>query len=909
MTIRNLHYLFQPRSVAVIGATERAGSVGSAVMRNLLEGGFRGPIYPVHRTRQAVHGVHAYPDMYRLPQTPDLAVVCTPADQVPRVIADVGARGTKAAVVLAQGLRKVADSRGLSLEQQMLDAARRHVLRILGPNSLGIAIPRIGMNATFASAHAQAGELALVSQSGVLTSAIVEHAASASVGFSAVVSLGDGADIDVADVLDFLSTDMNSRAILLYIESAGSARKFLSAARAAARNKALVVLKGGRTEEGTRAAALHTGAPSGDDLAFDAALRRAGAVRVASVEEMLRAVGAIARLKSAKTDRVAIMTNGGGPGVLATDALIDGGGQLASFSADTVDRLDALLPVSWSRSNPIDLSGDAPAHRHAAALEVLVDDAEVDAVVFLHGPTAVTAPEAIAEACAPVIARGDKNVFAAWMGGAATAAAARVFSATGVPTFQTPEAAVGALLAATRYRSAQALLTEIAPSLPADFPRDISQVRQLIGATLQAGRNELQMIEAMRMLSAYGIPVVDSFAAADAEEAVRLASQMGFPVALKVVSADIAHRSEVGGVMLNLENGDEVRQAARQIERRMGTLRPDARLDGFLVQRMMRPRGAVRLPAGGHELRVVARIDPVFGPVVAFGPGGRTAGQIAEDALDLAPLNMTLAHDVIARSAVHRLLAGPPEAGGVDLAALARILSAVAQLIADHAEVEEIVLDPLSVNEHGVVALQARVRVGATSSSAEKRLAICPYPKELEEAVQIDGRAAVLRPIRPEDADAYARFFAAIEPRDLHHRFFGAARTLTAATLARATQIDYDREMSFVAATPAGVAPPEIFAELRLVSEPLNQYAEVAVLVRSDVQRKGLGRALLRKAAEYARRRGTRELIGFAMPGNRAMVALAQAVGMETDQSQEDGTVILRQDLDPQRTSPRVELF
>lgn len=838
MTIRNLHYLFRPRSVAVVGASDRAGSVGSAVMRNLLDGGFPGPIYPVHRTRESVHGVHAYPELYRLPQTPDLAVICTPAHQVPEVVSHAGARGTRAAVVLAQGIRNAVDSRGRALEQQMLDAARRHVLRILGPNSLGLCIPGIGLNASFASARARTGDLALVSQSGVLTSAIVEHAATGSVGFSAVVSLGDGADVDVADVLDYLSTEAQTRAILLYLESAGCARKFLSAARAAARAKPLIVLRAGCTEEGARAASLHTGAPLGDDLAFDAALRRAGALRVASVDQMLRAAETIVRLEPTRIDRVAIMTNGGGPGVLATDALIGGGGRLSSLSVDTVDSLDALLPASWSRSNPVDVSGDAPVARYAAALGALLADAEVDAVVFVHGPTAVTPPEAIAQACSPIVAGSGKNVVATWMGGAATAAAARIFSTAGVPTFQTPEAAVDALLVGARYRAAQALLNETPPSLPEDSAFDAAAVRDLIRGALQSGRNQLDMPQAMRLLAAYGVTAVDSRVAADADEAVRM---------------DLRH--------------------------------------------------------GMHELRVVARVDPVFGPVVVFGPGGRSAGQAADAAAGLPPLNSTLAQEVIARSAVHRVLAAPAQAGGVDLAALARVLTAVAQLIADHAEVEEIVIDPLHASGHGIVALDARVRIRATSSSAETRLAIRPYPKELEEAVQIDGHPAVLRPIRPEDAEAYARFFAAIEPRDLHLRFFGAARTPSAATLARATQIDYDREMSFVVVTPSGVTPAEVFAELRLVSEPLNQYAELAVLVRNDVQRKGLGRILLRKAAEYAGRRGVRELVGFVMPDNLRMLALARAAGMETHQAREDSTVILRQDLDPKRATPRVELF
>jgi acetyltransferase len=909
MTIRNLNFLFRPRSVAVVGATSRGGSVASAVMRNLLEGGFRGPVYPVHPTHRAVHGVHVYRDLARLPQTPDLVVVCTPAEEVPSVIDEVAGRGTKAAVVVASGLAGVREPDGRTLQQRMLDAARRHLVRILGPNSLGIAVPGIGLNATFASAAAPAGNLALVSQSGVLTSAILEHAGARSVGFSAVVSLGDGADVDAADAIDFLGTDLGTRAIVLYLESAGTARKFLSAARAAARNKPLVVLKGGRTEEGARAAALHTGAPMGDDAVFDAALRRCGAVRAESIEDMLLAVQSVTRIKPGRSDRVAIMTNGGGPGVIATDALVVGGGELASLSATTVDKLDELLPPWWSRSNPMDVSGDAPPARYAAALDALLGDVEVDAILFLHGPTAVTAPKAVAEACAPVIRGGGKNVFACWMGSAATAAAARIFSAAGVPIFDTPEAAARALLATRRYRTSQALLLEAPPSLPREFPHDDAAVRALIGEALRSGRDRLDEPAAMRLLAAYGIPVADSFVAPGVDEAIRHAQQLGFPVALKVISPDIVHRAEVGGVMLNLESADEVRRAAADIEKRLHSLRPGARLEGFLVQRMIRPRGSVALRSGGHELRVCVRQDPVFGPVVVFGPGGRGADQTADWAIGLPPLNMALAHEVIARTRVYRVLAAPAETGGVDVAALQRILMEVAQLVVDHAEISEIVIDPLVANEHTVVAFRARIGLSATSASAHERLAIRPYPKELEERIDAGDREVILRPIRPEDAPAYARFLSQTDHRDLRHRFFGETRTLTPATLARFTQIDYDREMSFVAATLTGVAGQEILAELRLVTEPENQYAEVAILVRSDAQRKGLGRALLRKAVDYGRRRGTKELIGFVMPANRPMLALAESTGIETHRASEDGTIVLRWDLRPERSVPAAQLF
>ncbi|MGH7947349.1 MAG: acetate--CoA ligase family protein, partial [Opitutaceae bacterium] len=553
-------------------------------MRNLLQGGFSGPISPVNPKYGKVAGVRAFPSVASLEETPDLAVICTPPQTVPGLIAELGSRGTKAAVVLSAGLAAIKDGQGRSLQETMLKAARPHLLRILGPNCVGLLIPGLGVNASFAHTAAQPGTIAFVSQSGALTTALLDWAKSNDIGFSHFISLGDSADVDFGDVLDNLANDPGTRAILLYIESVKHARKFMSAARAAARNKPVIAVKAGRAPEGAKAAASHTGALAGSDDVYDAAIRRAGMLRVNTTLDLFNAVETLARAKPILGERLTIMTNGGAPGVMATDVLMLSGGKLAQLSEGTLRQLDEFLPPTWSHGNPVDIIGDAPAERYVQALKVLLHDPQSDAV-FLHAPTAIVPSEQIAEACAKVAKDALRNVLASWVGGEGVEKARRIFVGAGIPTHDTPEEAVRGFLQMVEYRRNQEMLMETPASAPLEFSPDIETARRIVKYALASQNHVLSEPQAKAVLNAYGIPVVETRSAQNGEEALRAARELGFPVALKILSPDVTHKSDVGGVMLNLESEEELERAIHAMSKRLRELRPNARFSGFTVQK------------------------------------------------------------------------------------------------------------------------------------------------------------------------------------------------------------------------------------------------------------------------------------------------------------------------------------
>jgi acetyltransferase len=882
MTVRNLGYLFRPRSVAVIGASDRPHSVGSTVMRNLLAGGYKGGIYPVNPGHETIAGLAAAPDVAHLPVVPDLAVVCTPARAVPQVIADVAAKGTRAAIVITAGLARECTPDGRTLQQAMLDAARPHLLRILGPNCVGLLVPALGLNASFAHASAAPGNIAFVSQSGALTTAMLDWARSHAIGFSHFISLGDGADVDFGDTLDYLASDPQTRSILLYIESISAARKFMSAARAAARHKPVIVVKAGRVPEGAKAAASHTGALAGADEVYDAAIQRAGMLRVETTLELFNAVETLARAKPLQGERLAIMTNGGGPGVMATDALVRLGGRLAPLSDDLRGRLDAILPGVWSRSNPVDIIGDAPVERYVDTLKLLLDDPGSDAVVLIHAPTAIVPATDIAKACAELARASAKNVLTCWVGGEGVREARDILVAAGVPTFDTPEQAVRAFMHIVSYQRNRELLLEMPPSAPVELKPDRAAAQRIVRDVLGQGRDMLTESESKALLAAYGVPVVSTYIACDAEEAARRATEIGFPVAVKLVSPDLSHKSDVGGVALDLSSADEVRQAAHGIAQRVAKLKPGAQLTGYTVQPMIRRPGA-------HELIIGAVVDAIFGPVVLFGQGGTAVEVIGDRAVGLPPLNMKLARELIARTRVAKLLQGYRDRPAADRTAIELALISVGQLIADMPEIVELDVNPLLADEHGVLALDARVRVAPAKVRGEERLAIRPYPVELEERQYIVGRDVLIRPIRPEDEPAFKRFLAEIEPEDIQFRYFHALREMPRSELARFTQIDYDREMALIA-TEVGV-PGSILGEVRVVIDPDNDRAEFAILVRSDLKRHGLGYLLMSKIIDYCRAHGTREVYGLVLSANRQMLDLAAHLGFHSRFTAERGVV------------------
>lgn len=887
MTVRNLGALFAPRSVAVIGASTRERSVGAVVMRNLLRGGFAGPVMPVNPKHEAVAGVLAYPDVASLPVTPDLAVIATPPAPIPGLVDALGARGTRAVVVLTALPRRREGAPGV--EQAMLEAARRHLVRILGPNCLGLLVPGIGLDASFAHVPAIPGRLAFVSQSGALCTAVLGWARSRGIGFSHFVSLGNSADVDVGDVLDYLGGEPSTQAILLYLEAVEHARKFMSAGRAAARNKPVIVIKSGRVSEGARAAASHTGALAGADDVYDAAFRRAGMLRVDHIDELFDAAETLSRSPTVRGERLLIVTNGGGPGVMATDALVARGGRLAELSAATRAKLDAVLPATWSGANPVDIIGDAPGERYADVLGILLEEPAADGLLVLHAPTAIASSEDAARAVATAVrgGRARRALLTSWLGGEGAEPARRILREAGVASYETPEDAVRSFLHLVRHRRNQEELIETPPSLPEGFRPARDAARALIARAARAGREMLSEPESKELLALYAIPVVATRIAADGEQAAKLAEDIGFPVAVKLLSPQVTHKSDVGGVALDLASADAVREAARAIEERLRASRPDAELAGFAVQPMARRPGA-------HELIVGAATDALFGPVLLFGQGGTAVELIGDRAVSLAPLNMRLARELIGRTRVARLLEGHRGRPAADQGAICLALVALSQLLVDLAEVVEVDVNPLLADERGVLALDARVRIAPGGRARE--LAIRPYPSELEETLVLpSGATVVVRPIRPEDEPAHSRFFERLEAEDVYFRFFSMIRQMHHTQLARFTQIDYEREMAFIAYAPG--AEGETLGVVRAIADPDNREAQFAIIVRSDLKGGGLGRALLEKMIRYCRERGTERLVGQVLAANEAMRALARETGFRDRYDPDAGVIEVRLDL------------
>ena len=890
MSSRNLEYLLAPHSVALVGASDRPNSVGATVMRNLLAGGFDGAIWPVNAKHDRVAGHEAFRRINDLPGVPDLAILCTPAATVPSLIAELGAMGTRAAVVITAGLEAPAPGGG-TLAQAMLEAARAHTLRILGPNCLGILLPRIGLNASFAHTQALPGNLAFIAQSGALATALLDWASTAQIGFSCLVSLGNCADVDFGDLLDYLCHDPHTRAILLYVEAITGARKFMSAARAAARNKPVIVVKAGRRAEGAKAATSHTGALAGADDVYDAAFRRAGMLRVDTTRELFDAAETLARLPSLAGERLAIVSNGGGPAVMATDSLIDSGGELALLASPTLQRLDAVLPANWSHGNPVDIVGDAPARRYVDALQAALADPHVDAALLIHAPTAIVPAAEIATATAAAIAAGSKPVLTCWMGGEAVREARAICTRAGVPTYSTPEEGVGAFLHAVRYNRNQRQLMEVPSSIPESFVPRPERVQAIARAALDDGRSILTELEAKDVLSAYGIPVVRTQAVTNAEEAQRVAADIGYPVALKILSPDITHKSDVGGVALDIADDAALQAAAARMLQRCRESQPAARITGFTVQEMIRRPLAQELIAG-------ITLDPTFGPVMLFGKGGVQVEVAPDKAIGFPPLNTVLAAELISRTRVRRLLAGFRNVPPANMRALEHTLVQLSQLAVDIAEIAELDINPLLVDHDGVIALDARVRVVRASGTAADRLAIRPYPKELEETMEFDGHTVLLRPLRPEDSPQHREFITHISGEDMHSRFFRAVRELPATDLAYLTQIDYERAMAFIAVGTDDAGRPQTLGVVRAQADADNDSAEFAVLVRSDLKGHGLGSLLMEKIVRYCRQRGIRRLAGDVLATNVRMLQLAAVHGFHTEPARE-GAVRVILELNP----------
>jgi acetyltransferase len=885
MTIRNLDALLHPKSVALIGAGTRPGSVGLIMTRNMLKAGFQGTLSLVNPKHREIEGVRCYPSIAALPEAPDLAVVVTPPPTLPGIIAELGSKGTRAAVVITAGIRG-------DLRQAMLNAARPHLLRIQGPNCLGLLIPSLGLDASFSHQAPLAGDLAFLSQSGALITGVIDWARARHIGFSHVVSLGDMADVDFGDLLDYLAGDTRSRAILLYMESITNAPKFLSAARRAARAKPVIVVKAGRGASGAKAALSHTGAMAGSDGAYDAAFTRAGVLRVKELRDLFTAAEILSRRPAMLGERLAILTNGGGAGVLAADRLSELGGTPAALSDATRAALDKVLPPTWSHGDPIDIIGDADATRYSKALAALLEGHDADAVLVMNCPTALASSEEVAKAVTDVVAarkaEGKRTVpiLANWLGVEASRGARELFSANGIASFDMPADAIDGFMHLVRHTRAQEQLSRMPPSLPDAPAFDNARASRILKTALDAGRTLLQEQEAKDLLSAYGIPVVETvFAttpAAVAEAAEGLIARYGTCV-VKVSSTDISHKSDVGGVKLNIARASAAQAAAEDILARVAARLPHAKVDGFTVQGMV--------PASrGLELILGMTVDDAFGPLLMFGAGGTGVEVLRDTAYALPPLDLNLAHDLMRQTRVWRLMQGYRDRAAVDVPGVAQALVRISYLVARHPEIREIDINPLLALEGRVVALDARVRLADQAKTPRVPLSIRPYPTEWETRTSLGRFHEIkIRPIRPEDEALYAEFFEHVTLEDQRLRFFSAAPNLSHRFLARLTQIDYAREMAFVAIAPESGA---LLGVVRLVQDPDGGAGEYAILVRSDLKGQGLGWRLMQHLVAYAKSQGLAQVHGMVLVGNVTMLDMCRKLGFNVEPEPGDEQVV-----------------
>jgi len=880
--------LFDPDSIAVVGASDRSSGVGAKLFANLVAGGFKGRLHPVNPKHKRVGGLAAVASVEDIEDEVDLAVIATPAATVPEIVEECGQKGIRHAIILSAGFGE-AGGDGRGLDARLRAAARHAGIRFLGPNCVGLVRPWIGMNATFLRSSTPKGRLALISQSGALCSAISDWAGPHNLGFSALVSLGNSANIDFGDALQFLSTDPKTDAILLYVEGVRDAPAFISALRGAARSKPVIVLKTGRHHASSQAANTHTGALIGSDAVFDAALSRAGVVRARTFGQLFAAAEILAAGKRAGGSRLGIVTNGGGAGVLAADRAGDMSVELPAPSDKTIAALDKTLPRYWSRSNPIDILGDAAPEKYAAAVTTALADPNFDGVLAMLTPQAMTEATEAAQAVIDAIPRGNrKPVLACWMGEMSVAEGRKLFSQKHIPDFTTPERAVEAFSYLAEHHRNRILALETPGPLADDRPPDLAGARMIIAAALAEGRSMLSDLESKAILRAFHIPVNVTMAAGSQTEALVAAETLGFPVAMKIASPQIVHKSDVGGVRVNIMNAADVALAYREIVETAKRMRPEAEIRGVTVEAMAHVEDA-------RELVVGASRDPVFGPAILFGAGGTLVEVLRDSAVSLPPLNAVLAQRLIDRTRVARLLGAVRDRPAADRQAVTEVLLRVSDLVCEMPEIVELDINPLFAGPNGALAVDARIGIARppAKDGPYDHVAIHPYPRQLVRQTHLsDGRPLTIRPIRPEDAESEQSFVRRLSPEARQFRFMGALSELSPEMLARFTQIDYRREMALVAIVGQGDAARQT-GVARYVINPDDESCEFAIVVSDEVQHQGIGTRLMKALMEAARDHGLTEIQGTVLARNAPMLDLMSELGFTVSRDPDDREVVL----------------
>ncbi len=881
-----LNPLFAPKSVAVFGASERPDSVGQIVFQNMLQGGFKGALYPINSKNSEVQGQRAYAKIADIGEPVELVVIATPPQTVPAIIEECGLHGVKAAVIITAGFGE-AGPNGIALEKQLVEAAHRYNIRLIGPNCLGIMRPSIGLNATFNNGAANVGNIALVSQSGALCTAILDWANRNDVGFSSVVSMGSSTDVDFGEILDYLVSDPQTQSILMYIEGIRNARSFMSALRAAARIKPVILVKVGRHPAGSKAAMSHTASLVGADDVFDAAVSRVGVVRVQTVTQLFTAARALSCGFKPVGNRLAIVTNGGGPGVMATDRAVDLGLSMATLSDATIEYLNQYLPPNWPHSNPVDIIGDAQADRYHHAVKACLEDESVDGVLAILTPQAMTKPLESAQALIELANTHRKPLLTCWMGETQVAEARDAFTKAHRPHFRTPEPAVEVFSHLSAYYRNQKLLMQMPGPLSHHVEPDVESARLIIEGAMQDHRKVLSEMESKALLSAFHIPVARTMVAHSPAEALLIAQQLGFPVAMKINSPDITHKTDAGGVVLNLNNAHEVRAAYQHIIDNVKHNRPNAKVDGISIEPMI-------VKPNGRELMIGVTTDPVFGPVITFGAGGTAVEIMGDRAVALPPLNSFLVSHLVQGTRIAKMLGSFRNMTPANMEALEDVLLRVSEMVCELPLLKEMDINPLILDEHGALAADARVVVEYRQPSADRyaHMAIYPYPAQLVSQWQLaDGTDITIRPIRPEDATLVKLFVHDLSDETKYFRFMNSVQELTEDMLARLTQIDYSREMALVAVTSDQNEETEL-GVARYAINPDGKSCEFALVVADKITGKGLGQKLMVALFEAARGNGLEIIEGEVLSHNHNMLKLMTRLGFAIKTSLDDAGIM-----------------
>ena len=866
----NLNRIFNPRHIAVVGAIEKAGTIGSALMRNLIEGGFSGMLLPVNPKYKTIHGHQSFGSISAIDTEVDLAIVATPIDNVADIVSECVDKKVGGAVIISAGGKEVG-AQGREIEEKIRRIAHGGRLRIVGPNCMGIIRPGANLNASFAAEMPVAGNLAFVSQSGAICTAILDLALRDRIGFSHFVSIGSMLDVDFGDMIDYLGNDSSAKSILLYIESLTNFRKFMSAARSVSRIKPIIVLKSGRSPAGAKAAASHTGAMAGEDAVYDAAFKRAGIVRVDTIEELFDCAELMAKQPRPSGPRLAILTNGGGPGVMAADTLARYGQEPAPLDPETMQALDTFLPPFWSRGNPIDILGDASAERFGRTLEACFNSENLDGVLVILAPQALTDPLSVAEMLASAVKDRQYPVFTCWMGGKSIGKAVEILNEAGIPTYETPERAVRAFLYMVEYARNLEMLLEIPPKLTGHLVFDQEKARKLLSSAPAGGF--MPESDSKEMLMAYGLPVIRTEIAESEAQASSIGREVGYPLVMKVHSPDITHKTDAGGIRLDLRCDADVCEAYRQIISSARRYKPDARIEGVTIQPYF--------SNPDYEILLGAKRDPNFGPVILFGMGGIYTEVLKDRSLGLPPMNRLLARRLMQETKIYSLLKGYRNRPAADMERLEEMIIRLSQLLIDFPEIAELDMNPVLIRDGNPVAVDARILVSPLEVPSSLHLVIGPYPEEEEShMVSVDGRRIFIRPVKPEDAALFKALFKTLSPTTIYYRFFGSIKELKPEMLARFTQIDYDREVALVAIDEESETD-SMLGVARIIGDPDGKTGEFAVLVGDAWQGKGIGSSLLEKCLSIAEKQGFKTVTGIVLHENKNMLALGKKLGFD----------------------------